>query len=491
MNPIIRALAEAMGAVPKPVLVEATGETIDPDDDLFRRISGSRRDLSPIDQDRARRISLYLYRRNPMAKRLVNMIVDFVVGEGLTLSAPDPRVRQLANDWWSDPVMQLDLRHRDIVRDLLLNGELAALVAVNPVSGNMRLGFLDAERIEDVLPDPDNVMVDRTLMLRGVDTGQATPVPLVTFDDVSEPGSPRWVGEAFYFGLSRVLGQHRGTPFLLAIADYLDGYDQLLFNALERSSLINAFVYDVTIKGADDAAIAAWMVKHGAAPPPGSVRVHNDSEVWDALAPDLGNADTVALGRAIKNMGLGGAGVPEAWFAEGDSANRATLAAQGDPTYKMLSSLQRFVRAMFERCLVFRMQLAKAAGQLPEGADTTVTVNAPELSTQDTSKISGALQQLTNALVAARADGLIDTSSARRVFLSVVSQLGVDLTEADVTAAIEKQRPADLADTEARIRAAAGLGSLPAPGGLVAAGDRLSRGRLNEEEPPTTRGRLD
>ncbi len=151
-------LGRMMGASSSPALVEATGsyvDAVDGDEDLWSPIKGGRRrDLNPIDQRRARRISLYLWRRNPVAHRLIEQMADFVVGDGFTISADSDQAERIAKEIWNDPVMALAMRHRDIVRDLGLFGELAVKAAVNPIAGRMRLGFLDVERIKEVDLDP-------------------------------------------------------------------------------------------------------------------------------------------------------------------------------------------------------------------------------------------------------------------------------------------------------------------------------------------------
>jgi hypothetical protein len=187
------------------------------------------------------------------------------------------------------------------------------------------------------------------------------------------------------------------------------------------------------------------------------VRVHNEKEKWDEVTPQLGNHDVIALGRAVKNMALGGAGLPEAWFAEGDSANRATLAAQGDPTYRMLQSRQKHVRAMVERLLtvVFQEQTGKRLAEardpdtgLPKLPEFKVTM--PDISSKDTSTISTAMPQVANALATAVAETWLDTKTARSVFIAVTQQLGVDLDPAAIEKAVEAEQEAKAAEEERR-----------------------------------------
>ena len=442
----------------KEALPDITGQ-IDPDDVLYRRVSDTRRDLNPVTHRRAQDISLYLWRQNPMAKRVVEMIADFVVGaDGLRFETESDKVQRAIEDFWNDPATQLAERFRDLIRDESIFGELALRRSVNEASGHSRLGLIDGFRIKDVLLNKDNALVDETLLIWSVEKGgQDESLKVVNWSD--DDGG-KWEGDAHFFAVNRVTGQKRGTPDLFAIADFIDGWDQLLFNSLERSGLINAFVFDVELQGADDAAVQAWLLSHGEAPRPGSVRVHNEKEKWNALAPQLGSQDVMSIGRAIKNAALGGAGMPEAWFAEGDSANRATLAAQGDPTYRMLQSRQKHVkqiaRTLIAACL--QEQTGKGLREARKNGKPIppeFKVVMPDISAKDTSTLSAALPQVSAALSTAIQEQWIDKASSRSVFISMINQLGVELDLDDVTAKIEAEQ-AEKAKAEADAKAAAG-----------------------------------
>lgn len=412
-------------------IAEATssaGVTIDPDDDVFRRLTGGKRDLSDIETARAQAIALFLWRRNPMAHRLTELIADFVVGDGITFEATDPDVQEVLDEFWKDPKMNLHIRHRDLVRDGSLYGEESWEVVVNEQSGRVRLWYIDPSLVKDVLPNPKNALEDAVLVIRpDKDGSEPRRLTIINFDDEKDPLQPVWEGQAFYSGINRVTGQHRGVPDLLAVADFVDGYDQLLFNALERSGLINAFIYDVTLQGASETQVKKWVADHGAAPPPGAVRAHNDKELWKVEAPGLANADMMALGRPVKNMALGGLGAPEAWFAEGDSANRATLEAQGDPTYRMITSRQTVIGAKLTHIFGFVIAKAVEHGRLPAGVNRDFRVILPEPSTADTTDLTTALQALATSLTAAEEQKWVSKATARAIFATIVSGLGIEV----------------------------------------------------------------
>lgn len=423
--------------------VPLAGDYGEMDEEGFRRITSSRRDLNPLALERAQAVSFKLWRENPMARRIIEMIVDFVVGDGLRIEAPDERVLQVVEaEFWNDRSLRLDLRHRGFVRDLSINGEIAFRGFVNDTIGRTRIGYIDPARIKDVRKHPDNLLIDHSIVLRGPLAAADVEVLIVNVDE-SDPSAPQLVGDAFYYGINRPTIAHRGTPDLLALADWIDGYDQTLWNLVERSGFQNAFIYDVTLDGASALEIDDWLRKHGNAPRPGTVRAHGSSEKWEAVSPALGAAETVPAARTIKNYALGGAGVPEAWFADGDSANRATLSAQGDPTYRMLTARQAEVRYVFEDILAWVVDRAIFHGRLPDGVDRTLRIITPEPSTKDLTAITGSLAQLTAAIEAAVEADLISKASARKVWLGLASQIGLELDPEEEEEAIAEEKKAD------------------------------------------------
>src|SRR5690348_2977932 len=93
----------------------------------FRRITSGNmswnRDLSPLTQDKMIELSWYLYRRNPLATRLIDLTKVYVMGEGMKVQCEDQNVQDWIDAFWDDPVNQFDLLLPEYVRDLGLFGE--------------------------------------------------------------------------------------------------------------------------------------------------------------------------------------------------------------------------------------------------------------------------------------------------------------------------------------------------------------------------------
>ena len=108
------------------------------------------RDLLPPMQWNMQRVAYYLYVTNPLARRIVELIKDFVVGEGVTIHANDRRVQAVLDDFWDDPVNRMEVNLEAFVRECSIFGEQLWYTATNPISGKVRLGYIDPYWIDGV-----------------------------------------------------------------------------------------------------------------------------------------------------------------------------------------------------------------------------------------------------------------------------------------------------------------------------------------------------
>lgn len=451
-------------------VVEAAGATVDPDDEEgWRRLSGdANRDLSPLSQERMRETALYLWDANLLANRIIELPLAYMLAEGVELRATEPEMQETINRFWSDPINSMDVKLPKKVRELAIFGEQVWPTFVNEMSGHVRLGYLDPALIETVVVDPDNpeqpigiVTVKdrkgRALRYRVIVNGpetvftQRTQAIRETFAD----------GEAFFFTVNDLSVSRRGRSDLRAPADWVDGYDQFLFGEIERYNFLRAFVWDVTITGADDNRIKQ-KAREIKPPTPGSVRVHNDSEKWQAVSPEIGAYESAAAGRLFRNHVLGGATIPEHWFGGGGDVNRATGDSMGEPTFKAFSMRQRFLKHMLESVgrYVIRQRLIAETGE-PDWWDARLACEAvfPEMTARDTTKYAAALTQVVTAVNSAIDAGRMSDETGVALIAAVAGRLGVEIDpEAELVAArkgkLKRQEedsftgPGDLVDEE-------------------------------------------
>jgi hypothetical protein len=424
----------------------------------FRRLTeDSDRDLNPMTQDRMHDIAFYLYRANSLAKWMIETTKNFVLGEGVKLAANDPdedkELQELLDELWYDPINNFSIWQEEIVTELGIFGELIWPAFVNEYTGHLRLGYLDPVLVQKVVTDPDNARIAIGIIIKkSIRSTKEYKYRIIYDGDDEDLFTKRTArlrrefsdGDCFYHAVNKVSSTSRGVSDLLDLFDWLDGYDQFLFDMNERAYFINSFVWDVLLKGADEATIRKW---HADNPPPkrGSVRAHNENVTWEAVAPDLKFSDTSEGARLLRNHILGGAGFPEHWFGGGGDVNRSTSESMGDPAFKRLEARQKRVRYIFESVADYQISKALEKGRLKSVKDPyAYSVIMPEMVTKDLTKIATVIQTLGSALVIAQQEGWIDTATARKIFSIPMGQLGaeIDLKNMDALVAEDQEKRA-------------------------------------------------
>lgn len=450
---ILSGLKRLFSEAEEPVrLTEGNGQTVDPDDELWTRLTGGgARDLDTLSQERMRTVAVYLWDSNVIANRIVELPIAYILGEGARLSADDEALQPVLDGFWRHPINAMDKKLPIKVRELSLYGEQIWPVFVNEVSGQVQLGYIHPSRLKEVVVDPDNpeqpvgLVVTKGVMEKELRYRVVVNGPEALFTQRTQALRQAFTdGDVFYFAVNTLSTTRRGRSDLRAPADWLDAYDQFLFGELERYNFLRAFVWDVTVTGADDTKIKekARSIK---APTPGSVRVHNESEVWKAETPDLQAADTSNGARLFRNHVLGAASIPEHWFGGGGDVNLATAAEMGGPTYKMFSMRQREIRHMLEEVgrFVIRQSILAKEGREPDWTDPRLKVQMvfPEMIPSDTTKYAAALSQVAAACVTAMEAGLLGEAAAVGLLATVAGRLGYELDPgAELAAARERKK---------------------------------------------------
>lgn len=458
----------------------------DPDEANWRRLTGDSsgryndRDLTPLAQDRMQKLAEWLWQSNLLANRLTELPLAYLVAEGVTLSCEDEEHQALLDRFWNDPINNWPLKLAPRVRALGLLGEQCYLVHENTANGFVRLGYLDPRRIGEVVMDPDNPEQAIGVITKRDVKGRYFKYRVVVLGDDAELFSQRTQqiraadfpdGECLLYQVNKLPDGSRGRSDLLGQMDWLDAYDDFLFNELDRIGYLRSFVWDVTMKGADDPTVKAYE-KEFKPPTPNSTFVHNDQIELSAKTPDLQAADTAESARLLRNHVLGGATVPEHWFGGGGDVNRAVGADMSEPTFKMMTSRQTHLKLMLEE--IGRLVLMRGAAGEPDWSDPRWKVTAvfPELVNKDLTKFASALSGVVAAVVQMISEGLLSDETGVSVVANVAQRFGVEIdAKAELVKAREQKQaraaqdsfnlPADLL---AAMKAGQAGAPTPAPG---------------------------
>ena len=426
------------------------------DESGWRTLSGdglasmNDRDLQPMAQERMQKLAEYLWQSNLIANRLTELPLAYLLAEGVSLQCTDEKHQKLLNAWWSDPINNWPMKLESRVRALGLMGEQCYIANVREGDGFVRLGYLDPRQIATVVNDPDNPEQPIGVVTKRDNRGRQYKYRVIVLGEDAELFSKRTQriraedfgdGEVLLFQLNKFPNGSRGRSDLLGQMDWLDAYDDFLFSELDRIDYLRRFVWDVTMTGADETAIKKYE-KEFVPPGPNSVFVHNDQVKLEPKTPGLQAADTSQSARLLRNHVLGGATVPEHWFGGGGDVNRASASEMGEPTFKMYSMRQGFLKRMLEEIGRYVLWCAaRTRGEKPDWANDKWQVTAvfPELLNRDITKFASAMQAVTAAVIQMIEAGLLTEETALKIIADVAQRFGQDFDAKTELAAARKE----------------------------------------------------
>jgi hypothetical protein len=261
--------------------------------------------------------SLTAWRKNPMAKRIVDTVTDYCLGDGMVPTAPGTMGRFL-DRWWAHPKNCMALRLPDLSDELSRAGDLFVTLHRNPADG-----------LSYVRPVPK----DRISRIETLDNDWETEI---AFYEVQEAGEPRrWLSPAHpsaadtdavmvHYAVNRVVGALLGEGDLTTMIPWLLRYSRMLEDRVRLHWAARAFLWVVTVP---TNLVNAKREQYRTAPDSGSVIVKDSSEDWHAVSPDLKGFDAQFDLRAVRMMIDAGSGLPPHWRGEGVDVNLATATA--------------------------------------------------------------------------------------------------------------------------------------------------------------------
>jgi hypothetical protein len=374
-----------------------------------------------------------------MANYIIEMGVNFVLGDGIQVRASNKKVQKVIDEFWNHPDNHMDLRIFDLCQELSLYGELFIRFFVNEFSGDVKVVTIDPSMIDQIESDPENIEKEIRVHRRPIGPsatipGQpALPMPL---DQSNFEG--QWLtvpDDVLHFCINKVSNAKRGKSDLATLLPWLRRYKDWLIDRVRINKYKAAFLWEIALSGADARTVGLKMQEYALPPEPGSVIVHNDSETWNAIQPHIDAGDAEPDGRAIKLMVAMGAGIPEHYLADGQNSNRATAGEMSLPTIKKFKRRQQLMahilRVVLQRVIAEKQQ----RGLLPKSADTELTFAFPDIDTDDNLQLGQASFYVARALAIAKGQGWVGDETAARLLFESLGEDVDAVREVEVAAA--------------------------------------------------------
>jgi len=347
--------------------------------------SQSERDRYTYDRSEILEQSLEAWRTNPLARRIVELTSQYIVGGGLTLNCSPQPAADFLNEFWQHRLNRMPVRVSEMCDELTRTGNLFILLSSDP-AGMSYLRVIPASHIEEILSRENDIEQPLAFKLKA-SLENLNPDPIPAYDPLSDsPEKPVML----HYAVNRPAGAQWGEPDLAPLLRWLSRYSNWLEDRARLNRYRNAFLFVVQAKFASEAARKARQTILNANPPkPGSILVADENETWKVLSPRLESGDAEKDGLALKKMIAAGAGIPLHFLAEPESATRTTAEAAGGPTYRRFEQRQEHFLWMIEDILrVVAARRAMLDARLKGKIDLSVT--GADISSRDNASLSQA-----------------------------------------------------------------------------------------------------
>jgi len=370
-----------------------------------RSASQSERDRYTYDRSEILEQSLEAWRTNPLARRIVELTSQYVVGGGLTLNCSPQPAADFLNEFWIHRLNRMPVRVFEMCDELTRTGNLFILISSDQ-AGMSYLRVIPASHIEEIHSRANDLEQPLSFKLKA-SLENLNPDPIPAYDPLSDaPEKPTML----HYAINRPAGAQWGEPDLAPLLRWLARYSNWLEDRARLNRYRNAFLFVVQAKFASEAARKARQTILNANPPkPGSILVADENETWKVLSPRLESGDAKKDGLALKKMIAAGAGIPLHFLAEPESATRTTAEAAGGPTYRRFEQRQEYFLWMIEDILrVIAARRARLDARLKGEIDLSVT--GADISSRD----NGALSQAAYYMI-----GILDDLRDRKLISNV------------------------------------------------------------------------
>jgi len=350
-----------------------------------RSASGSDRDRYSYDRTEILSQSLEAWRTNPLARRIVELTSQYVVGGGLTINCKHTGAAKFLKEFWDHRLNHMPIRVAELCDELTRTGNLFILLSTD-TAGMSYVRTLPASEIDAIISKPNDIEQPIAFDLKA-SLEEPDPKPIPAYDPLSDQGNEPVI---LHYAINRPSGAQWGEPDLAPLLRWLSRYSSWLEDRARLNRYRNAFLYVVQAKFTSEAQRKARQTALNANPPqPGSILVADENENWSAIHPRLESADAEKDGLALKKMIAAGAGMPLHFLAEPESATRTTAESAGGPTYRHFEQRQgHFVWLLEDLLRVVLSRRSKRDKKL--SGDIELSITGADISSKDNASLAQA-----------------------------------------------------------------------------------------------------
>jgi len=376
------------------------------------------RDRFDYDRQEVMEQALEAWRVNPLARRIVELTSQYVVGGGLSFECKNEVAHKFINKFWDHRLNRMSIRCTEWCDELSRTGNLF-IVLTTDAAGMSYVRAIPATQVKEIKSADNDVEQPLSFTFYVQNTEHLTPAEVAytaysqQADGQNEDGSFPVV--MLHYAINRPVGAQWGESDLAPILRWLSRYANWLEDRARLNRYRTAFLYTVQSRFASEAERLSRQQQLNATPPsPGSILVIDENEVWSVIEPKLAAGEANEDGLALKKMIAAGAGLPLHFLAEPESATRTTAEAAGGPTFRRFEQRQNYFMWLVNDILsIVVRRRAMVDRHLPAGPDFEVT--GADISARDNVSLGMAVSNIVNSLAVLRDRQMIDDSEFLRL----------------------------------------------------------------------------
>jgi hypothetical protein len=366
---------------------------------------GNFHDRLNYDRSKILNMAITAWRENPIARRIIEITSEFVLGDGFGISSENPGVLAFLNRFWNHELNDLDSQLKEWADEAWRSGDLFLLFSID-AGGFPLVRAIPAETITEIVTTSN-------------DYRQETAYKRNPFDEQPYPAyQPGTEQETFmlHFALNRAVGSSFGESDLAPVLHWLGTYRKWLEDRAQLNYFRQMFAFVMQRSSGSQADKEAYKHDFIAKLPKkgGSVLFIEPNETLSTLSPELGSSEANEDGLALKRMIATGAGLPMHYLSEPESSTRTTAEAAGTPTFKRFKSRQKFLQNAVTHVLTVAMETYRVnGGRMPEKPEFKVTT--PDITERDNANLAIAVQRIVNAIAPLYNSKIISTQEFTRI----------------------------------------------------------------------------
>jgi hypothetical protein len=372
------------------------------------------RDRYDYDREDILRQSIEAWRTNPLARRIVGLTTQYVVGGGIGMDCKDKPTNRFLHAFWDHRQNHMAIRCMELCDELTRAGEIFLLISTDP-AGMSYVRAIPALNISEIQTAPNDIEQELSYTEKILGSTDETIHQAYSPSPSFLPPSPL-MGEGrdegapvmLHYSINKPVGAIRGESDLSPILKWFTRYTSWLEDRVRLNRFRFAFLYTLQMIGSTPAERARRQAELNMNPPsPGSIMVGSDQEIWTTISPNLESSDAGTDGLAIKKAICAGAGIPLHFLAEPESSTRTTAESAGGPTFRYFEQRQEYFMWMLKDLLSVVLERAKAHG-VSVSTTAQINIRGADISARDNAALAVAASTIIPAFAELRKFSLID-----------------------------------------------------------------------------------